>query len=116
MAPTIVLKDGKPVLITDSPGGSRIITAVLQVVVNVIDFGMTIADAVEFPRVHHQWVPDEVIAEPGLPPDSLRGLEARGHKVTVRPPATSANSIMAGPGGFVGAADPRTRGALAVGY
>ena len=116
MTPTIVLKEGKPVLVTGSPGGSRIITAVLQVVVNVIDFGMTIADAVSFPRVHHQWLPDEVMAEPGLPPDSLRGLETRGHHVVVRPPGTSANSIMAGPDGFIGAADTRTRGALAVGY
>ena len=64
MTPTIVLKDGKPFLVTGSPGGSRIITAVLQVIVNVIDRGMTIADAVAAPRVHNQWMPDQVFAEP----------------------------------------------------
>jgi gamma-glutamyltranspeptidase/glutathione hydrolase len=116
MTPTIVLKDGKPFLVTGSPGGSRIITTVLQVVVNVIDFAMNMADAVTFPRVHHQWLPDEVLIESGLPPESIRGLQTRGHNVLVRPPFTSANSIMATPDGFIGAADPRTRGALATGY
>ena len=66
MTPTIVLKDGKPVLITGSPGGSRIITAVLQVIVNAIDFGMPIDEAVTAPRLHHQWQPDEVMVEPGF--------------------------------------------------
>ena len=67
MTPTIVLKDGKPVLVTGSPGGSRIITAVLRVIVNVIDFHMSIADATTAPRIHHQWLPDEVVVESGLP-------------------------------------------------
>ena len=66
MTPTIVLKDGKPFLITGSPGGSRIITAVLQIVVNVIDRGMDIARAVSAPRVHNQWMPDQVYVEPAL--------------------------------------------------
>ena len=60
MTPTIVLKNGKPFLVTGSPGGSRIITAVLQIIINVIDRGMNIADAVAAPRIHHQWLPDEV--------------------------------------------------------
>ena len=60
MSPTIVLKDGKPVLVTGSPGGSRIISAVLQVIVNVIDYKMDVAAAVAAPRLHHQWLPDEV--------------------------------------------------------
>ena len=64
MTPTIVLKDGKPVLITGSPGGSRIITAVLQIIVNAIDFHMPIDQAVSAPRLHHQWQPDEVYVEP----------------------------------------------------
>jgi gamma-glutamyltranspeptidase / glutathione hydrolase len=116
MTPTIVLKDGKPFLVTGSPGGSRIITAVLQVVVNVIDRGMDIASAVAAPRVHNQWMPDQVFAEQALSPDLIAALEARGDKVVVYRPFTSANSIMVTPEGFVGAADPRTRGALAAGY
>jgi gamma-glutamyltranspeptidase / glutathione hydrolase len=116
MTPTIVLKDGKPFLVTGSPGGSRIITTVLQVIVNVIDFDMTITDAVTAPRLHHQWLPDIVYAEPGFPPQTIVALEARGHKVLVGPPWSSANSIALTPSGLIGAADPRTRGALAAGY
>jgi gamma-glutamyltranspeptidase/glutathione hydrolase len=116
MTPTIVLKDGKPFLVTGSPGGSRIITTVLQVIVNVIDRGMEIAGAVSAPRAHNQWLPDQVFAEPALPGDLVAALEARGDKVVAQRPFTSANSIMITPEGFVGAADPRTRGALAIGY
>ncbi len=116
MTPTIVLKDGKPFLVTGSPGGSRIITTVLQVVVNVIDRGMDIASAVSAPRVHNQWMPDQVFAEQGLSPGLVAALAARGDKVVLHRPFTSANSIMITPEGFVGAADPRTRGALAAGY
>jgi gamma-glutamyltranspeptidase/glutathione hydrolase len=115
MTPTIVLKDGKPFLITGSPGGSRITTAVLQIVVDVIDRDMDIASAVSAPRIHNQWMPDQVFAEPGLSSDLIAALEARGDKVVVQRPFTSANSIMITPEGFVGAADPRTRGALAAG-
>ena len=116
MSPTIVLKDGKPVLVTGSPGGSRIITAVLQVIVNVIDRKLSIADAVAQPRIHHQWSPDEVMVERGLRPDLIRALQARGHNVVERLPPTSANSILVTAGGLVGAPDNRTRGALAAGY
>jgi gamma-glutamyltranspeptidase/glutathione hydrolase len=116
MTPTIVLKDGKPFLITGSPGGSRIISAVLQVITNVIDFHMPIDKAVTAPRLHHQWQPDEVVAEPGFAPDVLDTLEARGHKIVPTRPFTSANSIQVTPNGYVGAADTRTRGALAAGY
>ncbi len=116
MTPTIVLKDGKPFLVTGSPGGSRIITAVLQILVDVIDRGMDIASAVSAPRVHNQWMPDQVYAEPGLPDDLVAALQARGDKVVPQRPFTSANSIEITPEGFVGAADPRTRGALAIGY
>ena len=116
MTPTIVLKDGKPYLVTGSPGGSRIITAVLQVIVNVIDRGMDIASAVSAPRVHDQWIPDQVFAEPALSGDLVAALQARGDKVAAQRPFTSANSIMITPEGFVGAADPRSRGGLAVGY
>jgi gamma-glutamyltranspeptidase/glutathione hydrolase len=116
MTPTIVLKDGKPVLVTGSPGGSRIISAVLQVITNVIDFHMPIDKAVTAPRLHHQWQPDEVFAEPGFAPDVLDALDARGHTIVATEPHTSANSIGVTPNGYVGAADTRTRGALAAGY
>ncbi len=116
MTPTIVLKDGKPFLVTGAAGGSHIITAVLRIIVNVIDQGMTIAEAVTAPRLHHQWLPDEVVAERGNADDTMRALEARGHKVVIGRAATSANSIAATPGGLVGAADTRTLGALAAGY
>jgi gamma-glutamyltranspeptidase/glutathione hydrolase len=122
MTPTIVLKDGKPFLITGSPGGSRIITAVLQQVVNVIDFKMPVDEAVGAPRLHHQWQPDQVFAEPGFDPAVLAALAARGHIITPTRPATAVNSIAVTPKGeftpqtYVGAADTRTRGALAAGY
>ena len=114
--PTIVLKDGKPFLVTGSPGGSLIINAVLQVAVNVIDRGLDIAAAVAAPRLYDQWTPDVVLAEPGFPDDAIKTLEARGDAVLVGKLPTSTNSILATPSGFVGAADPRTPGALAVGY
>jgi gamma-glutamyltranspeptidase/glutathione hydrolase len=116
MTPTIVLKDGKPFLITGSPGGSHITTAVLQVIVNVIDRDLSIADAVDTPRVHEQWTPDEVFVEPALPPAIAAALKARGDAIAVQRPFTSANSIEVTPEGFAGAADPREGGALAVGY
>jgi gamma-glutamyltranspeptidase/glutathione hydrolase len=116
MAPAIVLKNGKPFLITGSPGGSRIITAVLQVIANIIDFHMPIAEAVSAPRLHQQWQPEEVYVEPGFDPAWLDALRARGHTVVATRPFTSANSIQVTPQGYVGAADTRTRGALAAGY
>jgi gamma-glutamyltranspeptidase/glutathione hydrolase len=116
MTPTIVLKDGKPFLVTGSPGGSRIITTVLQVIVNVIDRKLSIADAIAEPRLHHQWSPDEVMVERGFSPDLMGALKARGHEVVQGSPPTSANSILVTPAGLLGAADNRTRGALAAGY
>jgi len=116
MTPTIVLKDGKPFLITGSPGGSRIISAVLQVITNIIDFQMPIGEAVSAPRLHHQWQPDDVQVEPGFDSAVLDALIVRGHKIVPARPATSANSIQVTPNGTVGAADTRTRGALAAGY
>jgi gamma-glutamyltranspeptidase/glutathione hydrolase len=113
MSPTIVLKDGKPVLVTGSPGGSRIISTVLQVIVNVLDYGMDVASAVAAPRLHHQWLPDEVRIERGFPQDVLSALRAMGHRVTEPMGQTSANSIAVTPDGLLGAPDPRTRGATA---
>src|SRR6478736_8258043 len=116
MTPTIVLKDGKPFLITGSPGGSRIITAVLQIIVNAIDFHMPIDQAVSAPRLHHQWQPDEVYVEPGFAPEVLEALAKRGHNVVPTPSYSSTNSIEITPDGYIGAADRRTRGSLAAGY
>ncbi len=115
MSPTIVLKDGKPVLVTGSPGGSRIISAVLQVIVDVLDYGMDVAAAVAAPRVHHQWLPDEVRAERGFPDETLAALRAKGHRVVEPLALTSANSIAVTEKGLLGAPDPRTRGAEAAG-
>jgi gamma-glutamyltranspeptidase/glutathione hydrolase len=116
MTPTIVLKDGKPFLVTGSPGGSHIVAAVLQVIGNVIDFHMPIDKAVSAPRLYNQWQPDETLAEPGFAPEVLEALERRAHKIVATEPHTSANSILVTPHGYVGAADTRTRGALAAGY
>jgi len=116
MTPTIVLRNGKPVIVTGSPGGSRIITAVLQVLLNVIDYRMTIADAVQAPRIHHQWLPDETMVEAGVSPTLIKALQARGHNVKVWPTFTSTPSIVVTPQGLIGAADTRTRGALAAGH
>ncbi|SQD00893.1 gamma-glutamyltranspeptidase [Escherichia coli] len=80
MSPTIVVKDGKTWLVTGSPGGSRIITTVLQMVVNSIDYGMNVAEATNAPRFHHQWLPDELRVEKGFSPDTLKLLEAKGQK------------------------------------
>jgi gamma-glutamyltranspeptidase/glutathione hydrolase len=116
MTPTIVLKDGKPAILTGAPGGSRIITAVLQVIVNVIDFKKPLGEAVAAPRLHHQWLPDQVTVERTLSTATVQGLEARGHAVRIGPPSGAAHSIAATPAGLVGAADGRNRGALAEGY
>ncbi|WFU72743.1 gamma-glutamyltransferase [Bradyrhizobium sp. CB2312] len=115
MSPTIVLKDGKPVLVTGSPGGSFIISTVLQVIVNVLDYKMDVAAAVAAPRLHHQWLPDEVRVERGFPDDVLSALSAMDHHIVVPMGQTSANSILVAPNGPFGAPDPRTRGAEAAG-
>jgi gamma-glutamyltranspeptidase/glutathione hydrolase len=115
MSPTIVLKGGKPVLVTGSPGGSRIISTVLQVIVNVLDYHMDVAAAVAAPRLHHQWLPDEVRIEHGFAEDVIAGLKARGHAVVEPMGQTSANSVAVTDNGLLGAPDPRTRGAEAAG-
>ena len=125
MTPTILLKDGHPVLIVGSPGGSRITTTVLQVIVNVIDYGMSLQEAVDAPRVHHQWLPDTLAAEPfALSADTVVALTRMGYHVTPLEPWGAGNSVEAiGIAGrdmtatpelkfpradrFYGAADPR---------
>jgi gamma-glutamyltranspeptidase / glutathione hydrolase len=116
MSPTIVLRDDKPFLVTGSPGGSRIITTVLQVISNVIDHGMNVAEATYAPRVHHQWLPDELRIEEGLSPDTISLLEQMGHTVSVQDAMGSTQSIMVTQAGLFGSSDPRTPGSLTLGY
>jgi gamma-glutamyltranspeptidase/glutathione hydrolase len=116
MTPTIVIKDGKPYLVTGSPGGSRIITTVLQVVMNVIDHKMNIAAATNASRVHHQWLPDELRVEQSLNGDTIRLLTEKGHKVSVQNAMGSTQSIMRVDNSFQGASDPRRESALTLGY
>jgi gamma-glutamyltranspeptidase/glutathione hydrolase len=100
MTPTIVTKDGKPFLVLGSPGGSRIITAVVQTIVNVVDFGMSVQEAVNAPRLHHQWQPDTVYAEPyALSADTVRLLAGRGYTVTVQRPWSAVEAILVGASG-----------------
>jgi gamma-glutamyltranspeptidase/glutathione hydrolase len=110
MSPALLLKEGKFFLALGSPGGSRIISTVLQVIVNVVDHGMTIAGAVAFPRVHHQWQPDELRYEPGgLDPDTARELADMGYALTEKSPMGDVNAVLADPvtGALSGAGDPR---------
>lgn len=116
MSPTIVMKDGKPFLVTGSPGGSRIITTTLQIIMNVIDHGLNIAEASNAARVHHQWLPDELRVETSLNRDTISLLEAKGHKVKVQSAMGSTQSIMVTDQGIFGATDPRHSGSEAVGY
>jgi gamma-glutamyltranspeptidase/glutathione hydrolase len=127
MSPTIVVKDGKPVLVVGTPGGSRIITVVLQAILDVIDYGMTVSDAVDAPRIHNQWLPDLTNVEPfALSPETRRVLEGMGHHFGPPQPANHVDAILIGApklGGqpiganrFYGANDPRRGTGAAVGY
>jgi gamma-glutamyltranspeptidase/glutathione hydrolase len=108
MTPVIVLDDGKAWFATGSPGGSRIITTVLQMIVNVIDHGMNIAEAGAAPRMHHQWLPDVLQLESGFSPDSISILEERGHEIAgTQWSMGSLQSVAYRDGVFRGASDPR---------
>ncbi len=97
MSPTVLSRDGKPVMVIGSPGGSRIITITLAAIVNVIDHGMTLQEAINAPRLHHQWLPDTVYVERfALSPDTRAALEARGHRFTESAPWGVAEGILAG--------------------
>ncbi len=115
MTPTIVFRDGAPYLATGSPGGGRIITTVLQQIVNLIDFKMGLADAVEYPRFHHQWLPDELRIEGGFSPDTLRELQARGHVIARKSVMGSLQTVQRRDGLFLGVSDSRRMTAGAVG-
>jgi len=116
MSPTMVFKDAQPFIVTGSPGGSRIITTTLQLIMNVIDHHMNIAEATHALRIHDQWFPDEIRVEKGLNQDTIKLLEAKGHKVSVKSAMGSTESIMMGENGLYGASDPRRVGALTIGY
>jgi gamma-glutamyltranspeptidase/glutathione hydrolase len=85
MTPTIVLKDGKLFLVLGSPGGSRIVTIVANILIGVVDFSLDIQEAVNAPRFHHQWLPDQIFVEDRLSPDTMNILRSKGHKVKVDP-------------------------------
>jgi gamma-glutamyltranspeptidase/glutathione hydrolase len=127
MSPTVVTRDGRPVLVIGSPGGPRIITTVLQVILNVIDHGMDVAAAIAAPRLHHQWLPDTLFVEPDrLSATTRTALEERGHRITEGQPWGQAAGILVGgpalgtPGSngqrYFGADDPRGALGEAVGF
>lgn len=127
MSPTIVTKDGKPVMVVGTPGGSRIITAVLHTMINMIDYGMNVQEAVDAPRFHQQWLPEATNLEPfTLSPDTRRILEGMGHKFAGSQPANHLAVIVVGapsldgkPVGknrYYGANDPRRNTGQALGY
>jgi gamma-glutamyltranspeptidase/glutathione hydrolase len=115
MTPTILFKDGAPYMVTGSPGGSRIITAVLQSILNVVDHQMNIAESVHQPRIHHQWRPDITAVEPGFSPDTLGVLYHFGHNVSQTRTMGSVNAILWDGDVFYGVADPRKPDASAGG-
>ncbi len=127
MSPTIISKDGKPVMVLGTPGGSRIITAVLLTIINTIDYGMTVQEAVDAPRFHQQWLPDVTNVETyALSPDTRKILTGMGHNLGVPQPANHMVAILVGapalgakPIGnnrFYGANDPRRNTGLAAGF
>ena len=116
MAPTMMFQGGELELVTGSPGGSRIITIVTQIIADIVDFKMNVAEATAAPRMHDQGAPDQIEVERGVSPDTIRLLEALGHKVAQRGAWGSAQSIVRAEGDLMGAADTRQRGTLAAGY
>jgi gamma-glutamyltranspeptidase/glutathione hydrolase len=118
MTPAIIERDGRPVLVLGSPGGPRIITAVLETIVGLVDFGLSPPDAVAAPRFHHQWLPDVLYVERGgFPPETLAALAERGHRVEEQRPWGAVALIAIGPDGMLlGVSDPRRPAGAAVGY
>lgn len=117
MSPTIVRRNGKNYLVSGSPGGSRIITTTLQILMNVIDHGMNIQSAVSAPRIHHQWLPDEIRIEQGVSPDTVRLLEKMGHTVVTDGAMGAIQSVLIDQEGrLYGGADPRRSTSSAMGY
>jgi gamma-glutamyltranspeptidase/glutathione hydrolase len=119
MTPTIVLKDGKLFLVLGSPGGPRIITIVANILIGVVDFSLDIQEAVNAPRFHQQWLPDEIFVEDRLSPDTMNILRSKGHKLKIFHEHFwgDGECIMVDPktGERLGASDGRNNG-KAVGY
>jgi gamma-glutamyltranspeptidase / glutathione hydrolase len=118
MSPVFVSRDGKPFFITGTPGGSKIISANMQMVLNVLEYGMNIADAAVAPRIHHQWIPDVLEIESGISPDTVSLLIERGQNINFSQRSAgmgSMQSVMWKDGLFYGYSDPRRPGAKAVG-
>ncbi len=118
MTPTIVEKDGKLFMTAGAPGGSRISTAVLQVILNVLDFGMNVQDAIDTPRVHHQWQPDKLSLERAISPDTVALLKSRGYDVDYAPGVVLAQvaAIVSDGGWLQGGSDGRSAMGKAAGY
>lgn len=114
MTPTIVLRGGKPFLVLGAPGGSRIINGVLQVFLNVVDFHMNVQEAADWPRFHHQWMPDQLYLEKGISPDTIDRLRAMGHKIApaegTTPVVARVEAILSENGWLQGASDGRGSG------
>lgn len=118
MSPVLVSKDGKPMLMTGSPGGSKIISANMQMILNVLEFGMNIADASVAPRIHHQWRPDTLEIESGVSPDTVSRLIDKGQSIKFSQRSANMGSlqtVMWRDGFFYGYSDPRRPGAGAIG-
>lgn len=115
MTPTIVLRDGRPWLATGTPGGSRIITTVVQIIVNVADHSMNIAAAGAVPRTHHQWLPDRIDLEPGYSPDTIRILQKMGHQVAPSRAFGRVQTVSQDDAMSFGASDPRSTDGAAIG-
>jgi len=107
MAPTIILQGERPEIIVGGAGGPRIISATLQTILNLIDFQMPVREAVGSPRIHHQWMPDNLIAEADIPAEAKRSMERRGHNVRERGVAGVVQAITVKQGKASGSADPR---------
>jgi gamma-glutamyltranspeptidase/glutathione hydrolase len=127
MSPTVIVKDGKPLMVVGTPGGSRIITVVMETILNVIDYGMSLSEAVDAPRIHNQWLPDVTYVEPfALSPDTRKILEGMGHHFDPPQPANHVDAILIGSpkiGGepvgdnrFYGVNDERRGSGASVGY
>ncbi|GIW22370.1 MAG: gamma-glutamyltransferase [Candidatus Sericytochromatia bacterium] len=115
MTPTIILKDNKPFMAVGASGGPRIITGTLQTIINVIDFGMNIEEAVSFSRIHHQWFPNKLFVEKEIPIDVINNLKAKGHEVVISSGESAVQAILIKNNIFTGASDPR-KGGMPDGY
>ena len=116
MSPTFVLKDGKPFLVTGTPGGSRIITTTLQIILNVIDHDLNVAEATLTPRMHHQWEPDFIRMERGVSLDTQQILLQKGHQIRIARPMGKTQTIQIKEDGFEAFSDPRNPDGRALGY